>query len=481
MKKPKWNIAASFKTRAFRVGGYSVAMTGIVLAIAVIVNVIVGALPAAWTQFDTTSNQMVTLSEQTESIVGGLDQEITVYWVVQSGNEDSNVQTLLERCSALSSNLKIVKKDPDVYPTFLEGYEVESVYNNSLIVESGTRYRYVDYYEIYTYDYSNYYYTGSYDVSFSGEQALTSAIDYCISEDLPKLYLLTGHGEAELATTFSDAVAKENVETEALSLVSMEAVPEDADCVMIYSPQSDIAEEELEILRTYLSGGGQLLLITDPLQDGKLTNLEALMADYGVTAEEGVVIEGSQSHYAWGTPYYLLPSIASHTITSPLVNGGYYVLLPIAQGLTVSEELPENVTVTKLLTTSDDAFSKVAGYSLTTYDKEEGDIEGPFALAVAVSDSGTGANIVWVSSGALLDETTNTRISGGNQDMFLNALGYLCGEDESSISIRAKSLSYEYLTMDSGTVTTLTILVVGVIPLAYLLVGVVIRIRRKHR
>ena len=306
-------------------------------------------------------------------------------------------------------------------------------------------------------------------------------IDYCISEDLPKLYLLTGHGEAELATTFSDAVAKENVETEALSLVSMEAVPEDADCVMIYSPQSDIAEEELEILRTYLSGGGQLLLITDPLQDGKLTNLEALMADYGVTAEEGIVIEGSQSHYAWGTPYYLLPSIASHTITSPLVNGGYYVLLPIAQGLTVSEELPENVTVTKLLTTSDDAFSKVAGYSLTTYDKEEGDIEGPFALAVAVSDSGTGANIVWVSSGALLDETTNTRISGGNQDMFLNALGYLCGEDESSISIRAKSLSYEYLTMDSGTVTTLTILVVGVIPLAYLLVGVVIRIRRKHR
>lgn len=41
--------------------------------------------------------------------------------------------------------------------------------------------------------------------------------------------------------------------------------------------------------------------------------------------------------------------------------------------------------VTELLTTSDEAFSKTAGYDLATYEKEDGDIDGPFALAVSIA------------------------------------------------------------------------------------------------
>ena len=486
MKLPKINktaIAASFKTRSFRVGGYSVAAAVMVLAIVVAANFFVSALPSSMTKFDTTSNQLFTISEQTENIVSALDTELTIYWVVQDGAEDTTVGTLLDRYKDLSDKIKVVKKDPDVYPTFIQQY-TDTIYNNSLIVECGERSRYVSYEEIYVYDYSMYYYTGSYDVSFDGESALTSAIDYVVSQDLPKVYTLTGHGEATMATTFSSAVEKENIQTGELSLLTLEAVPEDADCILIYAPQSDISAEELTMLQDYLGNGGSLVLITDPPQEGSLENLEALMAAYGVTASEGIVVEGSQSNYAWGTPYYLLPDFGSHDITDPLSEGGYYVMLPVAQGLKVSEELPENVTVTELLTTSDSAFSKVAGYGLTTYERESGDIAGPFALAVAVNqvlDDGIESNIVWVSSGAILDESTNSQVSGGNQDLFLNILNYLCEPEGSSISIHAKSLSTEYLTMDSGTSAALSLLVVGVIPVCYLAVGIIVWVRRKRR
>ena len=57
--------------------------------------------------------------------------------------------------------------------------------------------------------------------------------------------------------------------------------------------------------------------------------------------------------------------------------------MPIASGLTVKEETG-NGTVTELLTTSDYAFSKVSGYGLSTYEREEGDMDGPFALAVSI-------------------------------------------------------------------------------------------------
>ena len=356
MKMPKISakkIGASFKTRAFQVGGYSVAATVIVLAIAIVVNIIAGSLPSKYTQFDTTSNQIFSISDQTEKLVGGLEEDVTIYWIVQSGNEDTYTGTLLDRYQSLSSHIKVVKKEPDVYPTFAQNYTDETVYNNSLVVECGDRSRFIAYTDIYLYDYSDYYYTGSYDVSFDGESALTSAIDYCLSEDLPKVYILTGHGEADMSSTFSTAVEKENIELEELSLVTLNEVPDDADALLINTPSSDIAEEEKDLILEYLSTGGSLIMITDPEQDEELTNLKALMAHYGVSSAEGIVIEGSQNNYAFGTPYYLLPTLKSHDITSALKSEGYYVLLPVAHGLTVSEELADNLSVTTLLETSD--------------------------------------------------------------------------------------------------------------------------------
>ena len=100
MKKPNFSwkrVADSFSTRSFRVGGYSVAAAAIVLAIAVMVNVFAAALPASVTKFDTTANQLFTLSEQTEKLVGGLTDEVTVYWIVRSGQEEKYLESLLSR------------------------------------------------------------------------------------------------------------------------------------------------------------------------------------------------------------------------------------------------------------------------------------------------------------------------------------------------------------------------------------------------
>ena len=476
-------VKASFQTRSFRVGGYSVAATAIVVAIAVAVNLLAGSLPANLTQFDTTANQIFTLSQQSEKLVEGLEQDITIYWIVRGGYEEPYLGTLLEQYQALSDHIQVVKKDPDVNPTFVQQY-TDSFYENSLIVESGDKYRYIDYGDIFVMDYEAYYYYGQESWSFSGESEITSAIDYVISDNLPIIYLLTGHGESTLTGSFATAVEKANLETEELSLLTMEAVPDDADCLLIIGPQRDISQEEKTKIEDYLARGGKVVYISDPPQDGALTNLESIMAYYGIQAAEGIVVEGDQSRYIWGTPYYLLPELNSHTTTYPLMEEGYSVLLPLAQGLTVEETDNDLISVSQLLTTSDSAFSKIDGYRMTTYEQEEGDIAGPFALAVAASetlDDGIYSDVVWISSTSLLDEQTNEMVAGGNQDFFLNILNFLCDAEESSISIHAKTLSTEYLTMQSSTVTLLTVLIVGVIPAAYLAVGILIWFRRKRR
>ena len=313
-KRRSFDLKAALTTRAVRVGGYSVAAAAIVIAIIVAANALVRALPAQWTQFDTTSSQLFSISDQTESIVGSLETPVTIHWIVQSGQEDATLETLLERYQALSENLTVEKVDPVVSPTFLEQYDVGSVYNNSLIVESEARYRYVDYYDIYEYDYTNYYTTGSVDMNFAGEGAITSAVSYVVNDDLPKVYTLTGHGEGSLSSDFQSAAEQDNVEFEELSLLSAETVPEDADCVLILAPQSDIADVELTALQAYLDGGGRLLLITDPPQEGaELTNLETLMAGYGVHAADGIVVEEDQANYAMGLPYTVTREVSTVT------------------------------------------------------------------------------------------------------------------------------------------------------------------------
>ena len=484
MKKPAIGVRSGVTARSFRAGGYSVLAAVLVIAIAVVVNILVEAIPARYTQVDVTSSQLFSISQQTEEIISGLSQDVTVYWVVQSGNEDATLELLLDQYASMSSHLKVVKKDPDASPGFTTEYGLQGVYNNSLVVESDLRYQYVSYDSIYSYDYSDYYTSGGYSTSFGGESALTGAIYYVTSETLPKVYTLTGHGELDIDSSFTSAMEQEGLAVEDLYLLSEEGVPEDADCVLIYGPQSDISQEEQEMLEEYLQSGGRLLLIADTPQDrNERPNLEALMAQYGMESVEGIVLEQDYGYSAMGTPYYLLPDIAYHEITSPLQDAGYYVLLPVSQGLRASETLDEDLSVSELLTTSDSAFSKASGYSMSTYEKEEGDIDGPFALALAAErtlDEDTSAKVVWVSSTSLLDSQTNSQVSGGNQDFFLNCLGYLC-EQESSISIHAKSMSYDYLTMSSMVSLMLTVLMVGIVPLLYLLFGIRIWYRRKCR
>ena len=73
----------------------------------------------------------------------------------------------------------------------------------------------------------------------------------------------------------------------------------------------------------------------------------------------------------------------------------------------------------------------------------------------------------------------NSYSSGANVEFTLNAIASMIGESE-AVSIRSKSLNYNYLTIDESTSSMLKILMVGVFPLLYLGAGVYIVLRRRN-
>ncbi len=473
MKKHPVKQAGS--RNAMRAGSYSLVLTAIVLAIVIVVNIFASVLPTSSTSFDMSATKLYSITSNTKVVVNALQQDVTIYWIVQSGAEDAVIENLLGKYESLSDHIEVVKKNPDVYPTFAEQYTSETVENNSLVVESGDRSRYIGYDDIYLYESDMYGY--SYTTSFDGEGAITSAIGYVVNADQPQVYVLEGHGEAELPSTFSEELEKDNITLETFSLLTENAVPEEADCVLIYSPSSDISAEEKTLLADYVSGGGKLLVMAGPVEDASLDNLNSLLSDYGVSVSDGIVIEGDPSHYAFQSPFALMPDMASSEITDPLLEENYYPVMPICQGLTIGET-DAAATVTALMTTTDTAYSKVAGYDLTTYDKEDGDIDGPFTLAVDISCD-SGGQMIWFGSSAFLDDTYNSYSSGANVNLAMNAVSQLIGESE-TMAIRSKSLSYNYLTISESTSSLLKLIMIGICPLIYLGVGIYVVVRRRR-
>lgn len=460
------------KLRVLKSGSYSAAITVFVVAFIVVINLIVNALPANYTKFDFTEQQMYTLSEQTKSVLKDLKEEVTVYVIAQKENEDQGLLSVLEKYKGLSDNLEVVVKDPAVYPTFAVEYTEEVLADNSVIVVSEKRNCVVPVADMYEVAYNET--TGEYAIdSFVGEDVITSAIDYVVMEELPKMYVITGHGEQAIGE-FASEIQRENIQVETLALAQKGQIPADADCVLMEAPTDDISETEAKVLSDYLAKGGKLFYVSYVAKN-PTPNLDAVLGEYGIQVADGFICEGNSNHY-YDYITYLSPVYGDHEIVNPLAKNQVQMMLVNAQHVQVLDSKPADVEVTPLLRTTSYAYIKQVGSS--TPEKEEGDQGGVMNLALLAEKGET--QILVTTTYDLFSEQTNIQVAGGNYDFLLNSIGYLC-ENENMISIRGKQLYAESLTVTSGHTMLWIFALMILIPMVCLITGLVFWVKRRKR
>ena len=323
--------------------------------------------------------------------------------------------------------------------------------------------------------------TISQTTGFDGEGQITSAIGYVTSEDLPILYTLEGHGEKEMDSTIKEDIEKANMDIQSLNLLTEGSVPDDADCLFIDSPSTDISEDEKTAIIDYLENGGKAMIFSDYTTED-LPNFDAVLENYGVQREAGIVFEGDNQHYAMQMPYYLVPTINSTDASSETVSGGYYVLAPYAQGIKKMDDVRDTVTINSILTTSDQAYSKT-DLNSDTLEKEDGDEAGPFDLGVSITetlDDDKETQIVYYTSSNLMESQVNQMVSGGNEKLIIESLKWMTDtEDSATVSIPSKSLSVSYLTLTDYDAAFWKICTIGLIPGFFLVVGFAVWMKRR--
>lgn len=479
IQKRRW----AFSKKMIGTGAFSAGMIVIMCAICVVVNLVVTTLPAKYTSIDCSATKLYSLTSDTKDRVSKLDEDITIYVLNSKKSKDAKIDETINRYKDLSSYIKVKYVDPATSPKFYQDYTDTTPTTNSLIIESKNRSKVIDYNDIYEYDSSSYYYGYQSQSSITGYDAegqITSAIEYVTmdADELPVIYQITGHNETEIGSNFQNVVSKANANLKSLELFNEEKVPEDATAIIINSPTVDFNEEDAQKVIDYLNGGGKAMIVGCYAYNDELTNFNKILAAYNVSFKTGVVAENDSSKY-YQNPLYLLPTVETTDYTSDATDG--YVFLAGSCAISYPEDT-DDVTYTKLLSTSDSAVLKKDWKNITTSKAEDSDENGPFTTGLAVNDSSTGASIVVFGTPYVVDDSYDNAVSGNNADMFKDVISSMTGNVELASSV----IPVKDYTLSNITINTLQAVITGLIimiavPMLLIIIGIVVWAMRRKK
>ncbi len=457
---------------------YSIGLIIVTTAVVIGANLLLGQVPAEYTEFDVTKEKLYSLTEDSYKVMDELQENITIYVLSPESSMNLDVIETLNRYESYAKGgIQVEYVDFSSNPDFAKQYTDAQASARSLIVTSDKRSKYIDYNDLYQMELS--YETYGYEMTgYDAEGQITSALHYVTMDDMPKVYLLEGHGEGALEAGFLSVLAKLNIEYETLNFLTVDEVPADARGLIINAPTADLSGDDAEKIRRYANGGGDVLFVYGYGQEA-LPNYQALLADYNVTIANGMVVEADRNYY-YQNMLYLLPEVEYDDLTASLVDG--YVFAPYACGIVIDEEAEENGEVNYLLKTTADSFARHNPDEVSDNEKTKEDIDGPFALGAKVTKQTEGgeSTAVIYTSAVIFQEGADAIVAGNNKKLFENSVSSFAAV-ENAVSIPVKSYYAGFLTVPALEFIFVGLIIVLALPLGLLITGLVIWLQRRKR
>lgn len=481
-------IKKSFANNYFKKGSYSFAMMAVVIAIVIVVNLFVRALPEKYTRIDMSATQIYGIGEVTEGVLAELDQKVDIYVVAETGTVDTRIENFIDIYGSESDQITITHMDPVLHPSFLEdnGISTNSVY---VVCEETGKSRSIAFDDILIYDMYTYYYQGQYYYTdFDGEGLLTSAISYVTSETGNAVYVTEGHGESDLSSSASDMLVKSNWDVQSINLLMDGGIPEDCKQLLVNVPVRDFADDELEMIREYLQNGGNVVLIVG-YSSTERTNLEALMEEYGLILEDGYVAD-TQAYYR--DYYQIFPQVDTSSEIGSALGEDTMILLVDSAGMTETEPARDSISVEAFMQTSEGGLLikgdettegvYLLGATATELISSEGSENTGNTEETEATEDSEETEEVYASltvitadqmcSDSIIQYFTNIN----NLDVLVEAVNYNNAEMK-NVSIPVKSLDIPTNTIANGMFWS--ILLIAIIPVGALIMGFIIWLKRR--
>jgi hypothetical protein len=471
------NIRESFSTRQFRYGGYAALITLAVIVGLILLNLIIGQFSP---QIDMTESGLFSLTEQTLQVVDAVKTPVNIYGLWRPGEAYPELPEILDLYLARNRNIRLELIDSNRNPGFLAKFDRanQGIPNGSLIVEGEKGFKVITPTEFYDY-YDNYQNNTRSVTGLAMERKITAALLFVATGETPVIYEITGHQEILLADLgLQTIVERENYSIKQINLMQS-AVPSDASILLLNAPSSDLTKEEAERILNFLDKGGRFMVLAD-LYASDVSMINVVLASYGFGLDYGWLIENDYNYMA-GAPYLILPDMAEHDITNPLIQQRMPVLIVNGMGMSELQAKRRTVELKPLLSSSAISFLRTEMEDLSGTQLAS-DIIGPITISMTATDPSwvqgdePQARIVAVASSQLLP---TYQFAPGNLDFFMNRITWLQDRPE-TISVRSKSMFLLPMMISSVLINLYGIIIVIIIPVGFFIAGFIIWLRRRH-
>lgn len=404
--------------------------------------------------WDLTKGGIFTLADDTVKTLEGLSDEVKV--TAFYGPADpayAEVKDLLDRYKARTDKLAVEYVDPYAAPQLVQEKGIR---------EGGPR-------VIFSHGSSE---ARAGEIS---EESFTNALVKALRKGEKKLYVVTGHGERDVADVqgqegygrVAKALGDEGLAAAALQLTTGD-VPDDAAAVLVLGPEKPFFEPEVESLRKYLEKGGRLFVALEPgFAD---PNLEKLLESYGFVFENALVVDPLSRLMGGGAAIPVAQTYAEHEI---LRGFALATLFPTARPVAASGSAEPRPTILALSNPSAWGETNLADPQ-ARYD--EGEKRGQLGLAAVVTKGDTRI----VALGDVDFASNQYESAGGNSDFFLNAVNWLASQEE-RITIRPRTRESSRLVLTEADATFLNLFSLNVLPMLVLAAGLSVWLVRRSQ
>lgn len=526
-KKPK-------NRKKLKYGALATGITAVFIAAVVLVNVVVSVVMDRYPlKVDLTSSKLYEISQDSIDYVKNLSKDVKILVLAEESYFTTNnymkiVPETLDKYRQNSNGHISVEyynmvNHPEITSEYKQYYSGE-FQEGDVIVACGDRVKVLDFGDIIkteqTPDYTTYTYKTSY--TFVGEQSLTSAI-MSVTDANPKkvAFVQTAGTNSIYADTNKYSVAalhdlldKNGYDITDVDLLNDNILSADYDLVVLPAPYNDLTEAMVTKLSDFLYNEGGLnkdMFYIADVKQGNTPNLDAFLAEWGVSVGDAIVYEGnsSQAQYvstALGTLTAPNVVMAESDYGAQLSNTSRPIVAPLARPIRLLFESNTDRQTLALLQTSETAFlyplntkqdtasdstdvpvtsQEAASTTATSFDIENAEkgVQNLMTITTksnAVNEDVNSSQLMVMSSCSMLDYYVAQSASYNNAEYVVSAINVMVGK-ENGIVIANKALEQTNITITEGQLSGLRTLVIVVIPLIVVVIGLVVFVRRRNR
>ncbi len=506
----------------FKKGGYSIAITAIVIVAIIVFNILVTALSDRFVlEFDMTSDKQNTVSEENIEFIKSVEDEVSV--IICSSEESYStyvgnvaqqshgvsydaaaneyfLQTvkLINRYNDYNSKIKVdfIDTQSSRFTAIASEYANSNLQYGDVIVSAekngNKRVKILSFDDIYQIEqdqsYASYGMTVANITGNNIETALTGAVSYVLSDVDVNVALLTGHSSANVTADYQKLLTTNNYKVETVSSELITKIDGKIDVIVIPAPTKDFLAEEITAIAEFLENDGKLgkgLMVFADANAPYLTNLYSFLSEWGFEIEEGVVYETDKNNHMTDDPI----TVGSYNTGDDkdlsdmqMCITGYNVPITLgfdeADGMKATSIIatPETAVAAPKDATANwagandadkNAYSTVAETVKAKYDDENKLLESRVAV---------------FSSAYFLGSDFNETASVSNKELTLALTERASGAEAGGISFISKEITnesfYESVTAEEANIVRAIFMYI--LPIIVIALGIVIFVKRRN-